>query len=249
MNASLIPFMRSNPSLVSQVSVSEPMMPCFDPYCTYPFGATCESCKLELGSRQRRQQVEPEARSNAWIENLSAPKINIDVAEQTFFDGTSKRSTVVTENKEQVREVCEEYEKLSELVYHASESETRSFETVAPYHFRGSLTETSGYPLSSRTDTTSTSCCSNQTTLSTALDPWLSTLFDHTLAGHVSGVDFVGGADEQNPTEDLCSLCFNPIGDPRDQHLLRCQYAHEEREREERAEWLLVRGAELRGRR
>lgn len=248
MDASLIPFMRSNPSLVSQASIPEPMMPCFDPYCTYPFGATCNACKLELDSRARKwHQAEQEAGSNDWIEDLSTSKSNIDPAEQLFFDGTSNRNTIAAENKEQCHKMHDD-----ESEYHGSESETRLLETMVPYHSRENLTSTSRYPPSTYTNNTSTSHSSrhsNQTNLSTTLNPWLSDLFDHTLAGHVFGVDFVGGAEEQNPTEDLCPLCFNPIGDPRDQHLLRCQYAHGERERGEKAESLLVRGAELRGRR
>ncbi|CAG8953461.1 hypothetical protein HYFRA_00010211 [Hymenoscyphus fraxineus] len=34
---------------------------------------------------------------------------------------------------------------------------------------------------------------------------------------------------------ELCPLCSNPIGDPKDQHLVKCQFAHDERDREERA--------------
>ncbi|KAH6679490.1 hypothetical protein B0J14DRAFT_686580 [Halenospora varia] len=69
----------------------------------------------------------------------------------------------------------------------------------------------------------------------TRLDNYVSDVFDHTLNGQVNGPNFNGGADAVNTRTDLCPLCYKPLGDPRDQHLLRCTYAHEEKVREEQA--------------
>lgn len=38
-----------------------------------------------------------------------------------------------------------------------------------------------------------------------------------------------------NRQNELCPLCSNPIGDPKDQHVVKCQFAHDERAREEAA--------------
>ncbi|RDL36575.1 uncharacterized protein BP5553_05927 [Venustampulla echinocandica] len=65
------------------------------------------------------------------------------------------------------------------------------------------------------------------------LDNWLTDIFNNTLEGHVNDEIFNGGANEENTTLDFCPLCYAPVGDPIDQHLLRCQYAHDEAERRE----------------
>ena len=70
------------------------------------------------------------------------------------------------------------------------------------------------------------------------LSPWLNTVFDHTLKGQLENIHFAGGADvEQDPDVDNCELCGRPLGDPTDQHYLKCKYAHEELERERSAQW------------
>lgn len=63
--------------------------------------------------------------------------------------------------------------------------------------------------------------------LSAFLEPWLLDLFDRTLEGQMEETTFVGGA-EDGPFEVLCSLCRSSVGD---QHVVRCQYAHDEQER------------------
>ncbi|KAE8453461.1 hypothetical protein EG329_010322 [Mollisiaceae sp. DMI_Dod_QoI] len=245
--ASMIPFMRSNLSLTSQNSLQEPMI-CSDEFCTYPFGPACESCSLALDMReQRRQHLDSEDGSNEWIEDLNTENPNIDAAEQFFFDGTSNKSTIATKDKEEHYVINADYnlDADSDL----EDSDNQSIKTVIPYRSNDDLAEIPRSPLSTCSETTSFSHSSQfsiQTSLSTSLDSWLSTLFDHTLAGQASAVVFVGGADKQDPTEDDCPLCFKPIGDPRDQHLLRCKYAHEEKGR---MDWLMRRGEELKRRR
>jgi hypothetical protein len=63
------------------------------------------------------------------------------------------------------------------------------------------------------------------------LDPWLSELFSNTLEAQLKGTHFIGGAEDENTTLDFCPICHAPLGDPEEQHLLRCQYAHEEQAR------------------
>lgn len=79
------------------------------------------------------------------------------------------------------------------------------------------------------------------------LDDWLEDNFVQDLAAKIQGRNFVGGADEVDviPTSVPCSYCNKPIGDERDQHVLKCENAHEE---QERLDWMLRRGEVLRGR-
>lgn len=241
---SLISQMSSNRSSISQASLPETMMCCLDEYCIYPFGSACESCALILKDRgeKKRQRSTTENESNISIAGLHYPEPGLENVEQLSFGGPSNS----TENKEDLV-IQDGHDAALDSGYHDPDS--KSIETIIPYS-ASPLTQASGYPYTDTTFTTQNSQTSGaETSISKSLEPWLSTLIDHTLAGHGSGNAFVGGAEEQDLTEDDCPLCFGPIGDPRDQHLLRCKYAHEEREREERMTWLLARGRELRGKR
>jgi len=67
-----------------------------------------------------------------------------------------------------------------------------------------------------------------------SLDEWLSELFSNTLQDQLKGTHFIGGAEIENSTLDFCPICYGPLGAPRDQHLLQCQYAHDEQVRMEK---------------
>lgn len=64
------------------------------------------------------------------------------------------------------------------------------------------------------------------------LEKWLEEIFSQTLTAQLENKIFIGGAEDLNP-ENPCPICFKPLGDERDQHFLRCKYAHEEFERQE----------------
>lgn len=66
--------------------------------------------------------------------------------------------------------------------------------------------------------------------LSAYLESWLADLFARTLDCQMEETTFVGGAEDA-PFEVLSSLCRSPVGDPIYQHVVRCQYAHDEQER------------------
>lgn len=70
----------------------------------------------------------------------------------------------------------------------------------------------------------STGACSAS---SEYLENWLDDLFSSTLAQQLKDEIFIGGT-ENVQVEDPCPICFKSIGEPRDQHLLRCAYARDE---------------------
>jgi hypothetical protein len=65
------------------------------------------------------------------------------------------------------------------------------------------------------------------------VDTWLDGIFVSTLSSQVRNSIFIGGAGDTFSEGDKCPLCGGEVGDIRDQHLLRCKFAHEERDREE----------------
>ncbi|KUJ23067.1 uncharacterized protein LY89DRAFT_713605 [Mollisia scopiformis] len=198
--STLVPHMCSENSLNSLL---EPIMCCSEEDCTYSFGPACESCTLILKIReQRRQNLSTDHHSNKH-----SPKFDVNATGQLFFDGTSNDTST---------KAAEDFN--ADLDSEFQISETRSFDAELPSSASSNL-QTFSYPYTDTTSTTQPN--STETSISQTLDPWLSTLFDHTLAGHISGTAFVGGAEEQNPTENACPLCSKPVGDPRDQHLLR----------------------------
>lgn len=60
-------------------------------------------------------------------------------------------------------------------------------------------------------------------------DEWISELLEHTM----SNKNFAGGADDigSEGSSLRCPVCAELLGDPLIQHLQRCIYAHEEKER------------------
>jgi hypothetical protein len=229
---------RLTPSRISPLPIPEPMICCLDKNCPNHFGPASECLLLNLREREYQQHLDPEDGSNEWIEDLSSPSPNIDITDQIFFDSISN-STVTKED-----------DLLTQDGYDADvDSETRSFDTISPYRSNDNLTSSSIYPSSTITSQTSQPPQPIlQTSSSQSLEPWLSTLYHKTPAGRMTGITFEGGAEEQNREEHDCPFCSMTIGDLTDQHLLRCRYAHEEREGEERMAWLLMRGRMLRGR-
>ncbi len=68
------------------------------------------------------------------------------------------------------------------------------------------------------------------------LSPWLNELFDNTLSQHRANKTFTGGAEETTPTRDPCPYCFKSLAlvvegkGMEELHVLKCKYAHEERD-------------------
>lgn len=197
---------------------------CLDEHWHHPFAPSSECLILKL--------KEPPGR----IEDLLSPKSNIHITEQPFLDEHSSN----TGSKEKD-------DATNQDGYSADiDSETQSFTPDQTYEDE---TYKNFSPISKCSQDISSLQplqLENQTPNPQALDTWLSTLFNNTLEGHTSGIPFEGGAEEQIPLEDDCPFCSQPLGDLRDQHLLKCEHAHKEREREERMTWLLARGQTLR---
>ncbi|KAG4416494.1 hypothetical protein IFR04_010350 [Cadophora malorum] len=233
---------------------------CSDPNCLYPFGPACTACSLAFDIKEEAKSRRPRPTETvaAWVEEV---KVNRDItvyAGQEFTGGADEgdydwdvddvetqaamEGDVDEDEDEDEGECVSEQSESDGDGYEADEEaeadfdETLSDRTQIGAHVRS---PTCTYPdSSSSSQTASISPVSPVDRVREPLSPWLNTVFDHTLKGQLENCHFAGGADvEQDPDVDNCELCGRPLGDPTDQHSLKCKYAHEELERERIAQW------------
>lgn len=210
-------------------SFSEPPV-CFDTDCSYPYGPACQRCIFALDLREQERSKISCGDRREWVEK-------IDV--QTHItEHEAQVSVGCTDEQEEELKLTSEEEKDDEeenLKLRGNGEQPTSPEQVPP-----SPPSNPEATLSSLSRTSFYSLVSSLTppahfTISARLEHWLSELFSNTLEQHVENNNFIGGAEDSNPTASNCPYCFKPLGDPRDQHLLRCRYAHEERSRLDRS--------------
>lgn len=213
--------------LVSEEHELEPPI-CNDTECTYPYGPACAICYFRIVIKQDKIDYDDHlSMVYHWVDDVNVQKYVTNARGETFVAGAEERD----ENDSELERDVESFptEALSGFlkspVVPASGSETQR--QVKPASIYGSSRSPSVLCSSLKSNIP-------HTQVKPQLSPRLKVLFANTLAGHVAGRDFVGGATDAGPINNPCPFCFQPIGDPRLQHFLRCKYAHEEKEREER---------------
>ncbi|KAH7397897.1 hypothetical protein BKA64DRAFT_673085 [Cadophora sp. MPI-SDFR-AT-0126] len=220
---------------------------CDDLDCLYPYGPACEACCIALDvkeeANQRRRPTETVA---AWVEEI---KVNRDItvyAGQDFTGGADAADHADTLAERQAAgEDDYDYVSVGDAVSELSEDDEGGCETdeEAEADFDDSRSDrtqfrtyvhspTCTYPNDSSGLRPASVSSASDVLVPATLSPWLNTVFDNTLKGQLENTHFAGGAnDEQDPDVDNCELCGRPLGDPTDQHYLKCKYAHEELER------------------
>ncbi|PVH84214.1 hypothetical protein DL98DRAFT_512611 [Cadophora sp. DSE1049] len=220
---------------------------CSDLNCLYPFGPACEACSLALDVKEEaKQRPRPTETVAAWVEEV---KVNRDItvyAGQEFTGGADAADHVVDVVERQAAvEHAYDFVSFGDVVSELSEDDEGGYEgdeeAEVEFDDAGSdrtqsrtyvRSPTCTYPGDSFGSRTASMSSVSLVQKPEALSPWLDTVFDNTLRGQLENSHFAGGADvEQDPDVENCELCGRPLGDPTDQHYLKCKYAHEELER------------------
>lgn len=202
---------------------------CYDDNCSFPFGPACAECSSAFDYHQMRTEaVDPDRRESkeALVKAVSfspGPHHSKGLKPSPSDTSGTHSEGISTRHTEQGLTSLSSGQTISgkDLV------STNSSQPEGEARLR----------LSRQTNRSTSSLCSlssfENNQLAESLDPWLSELFSNTLEGQLRSTHFIGGAEDENTTLDFCPICHAPLGDPRDQHLLRCQYAHEEQARME----------------
>jgi hypothetical protein len=232
---------------------------CFDEYCTFPMGNMCNACRLDRAVRKKRASKTVRVQqAKDSVEEINVQKYITNYSGEVFLGGADDRDELEEEDEQQEDLDSDEGEGERKENYGSEEEEDYHYESDETVHHNeldkddspvlsavvpklfASHWETGSNPssVSERTfpSTVVSSRLSVQSNLSTHLEPWISDLFDRTLEGQMEETIFVGGA-EDDPSEVICPLCRNSVGDSKYQHLIHCQYAHDEQERME-ALWM-----------
>ena len=228
---------------------------CFDEYCTFPIGDDiCNACRLDRAIRKKRVSKSKKVQqAKEWVEEINVQKFVTNYSGEVFLGGATDRDASVEEEKQdRTVEIEEDQGETNEYdgsdegdsYYYSDETVDRNelneedrpdLSDLVPKSF------TSAWDISPDRSSTAgetpsptevSSKLSVRSHLRAFLEPWLSDLFDRTLDGQMEETTFIGGA-EDDPLEVLCPLCRSPVGDPIYQHVVRCQYAHDEQERME----------------
>jgi hypothetical protein len=225
---------------------------CFNEYCTFPIGDMCNACRLDRAIRKKRISKSAKVQqAKEWVKEINVQKYITNYSGEVFVGGATDRDAFVEEEKqggivkiEKNKGEANEYDGsdeedsyyLPDETVHQNElneGDRPDLSDLVPKSFT-SVWDISPDRASTVEETPSRTEVSSKryvrSDLSVFLEPWLSDLFDRTLEGQMKETTFVGGA-EDDPFEVLCSLCRSPVGDPIYQHVVRCQYAHDERER------------------
>ena len=200
-------------------SYTEPRI-CYDDDCSYPFGPACSECIFAFDLAQaRKSNNHSKERIKGWIDETTADMEQVIDPSQNHIAGNN--------NKEEVHP--------TNISHLANASKYRSGEVFIKEDTTDLYTpNTTTYEspnAEERAANPSTPSSVQDKPPSNSLDDWLSELFSNTLERQLDDPSFIGGATDENKTLDFCPFCYKSLGDPRDQHLLRCQYAHEEQER------------------
>ncbi|KAE9380323.1 hypothetical protein N431DRAFT_539968 [Stipitochalara longipes BDJ] len=217
---------------------------CFDDYCTFPMGNICQACKLDRAVRKKRVSRSEKVRLiEEWVGEINVQKYIMNYSGQEFVGGADDQDVLEEEyrQEESVKPLIDEEDQSydadegddecssneTELPNDLDESNRPDFSDLIPVSFTSQWTT---HPNPSSTEVASRpSACFDK---DTHLESWISDIFDRTLDGQMEDTIFIGSA-EDNPSQVLCPLCRNPVGDPRDQHSIQCQFAHDEQERME----------------
>ena len=230
---------------------------CFDEYCTFPLGPMCQACALDRAVRKKRiSKTARVQQAKEWVEEINVQKYITNYSGEVFLGGALDRDAELEgmdldsdENEGQY------YQSDAEYQYHGSDEEDHSYVSeeddqhyesdeedgpdqsiiLIPESFTSDW-ETNPSPPSAAAKTSPSPVVSSRDSVrsdfSAYLEPWMSDLFDRTLEGQMEETIFLGGA-EDDPSQVICPLCRKILGDPTYQHLLRCQFAHDEQERME----------------
>jgi hypothetical protein len=227
---------------------------CFDEYCTFPMGDICSACRLNRAIRKKTvSKTAKLQQAKEWVEEINVQKFVTNYSGEVFLGGATDRDAFIEEKKphciveiEEGQGEANEYDGLDEEDSYYDSDETvhqnllieedrPDLSDLVPKSFT-SVWDTSPNRSSTVAGTPSPSEISSklsvQSDLSAFLEPWLSDLFDRTLDGQMEETTFIRGAEEDS-FEALCSVCRSPVGDPIYQHVVYCQYAHDEQERME----------------
>lgn len=211
----------------SRQSYIEPRI-CFDDDCSFPFGPACSECRFAFDLHQIRK-AEKRSREGitGWIDEEVPTEMetNIDLSQNRLIGNNSKEDIrpsdsphLTNASKHRSGEISDEDDNPNLSTPNTTKHE--SFESNEESTNRSSASSSSPASV-------------HDQPLPNSVDDWLSELFSKTLQGQLNGASFIGGATDENSTLDFCPFCSKSLGDPRDQHLLRCKYAHEEQERME----------------
>ncbi|KAL2069879.1 hypothetical protein VTL71DRAFT_14558 [Oculimacula yallundae] len=238
----------SSSSIHSIITANLPRI-CDDTECLYPFGPACIACSFSLDIKENsKRRPQPEERTDEWVEEMQINRHIVLHAGEEFTGGADEVDPLIVDNdsdsedSESSEEGSKVGEGVSETGYEAdSDCDLRSNSTISSLprlHTSQKLSSFHSIPsyISGSAFTTSAFSLSSNYTPNAEpdhLSPWLSTIFDHTLHGHVTNTRFAGGADiEQDfSTVEKCELCGRSIGEATHQHWLKCKFAHEELER------------------
>ncbi len=225
---------------------------CFDEYCIFPLGEICEACRLDRAIRKMSVSKSAKVQqAKEWVEEINVQKYVTNYSGEVFLGGATDRDAFVEEEKQYGIVEIEEnqgganeyggsdekdgYDDADKTVpqNELNEEGRPDLSDLVPKSFT-SVWDISPDRSSTAEETPSPTVVFSKryvrTDLSAILESWLSDLFDRTLNAQMEETTFVGGAEDE-PFEELCSLCRSPVGDPIYQHVVRCQYAHDEQER------------------
>jgi len=215
--------------LPSELGTEPPL--CDDIDCTYPFGSVCKVCYFRISIKEEEFNVRGYwKRVEEWIEDINLEKHPASFNRQTSVN-----------RADEIESNVDGYEaKTSNSIQHLSTPKQKTEPKTEEKQERFCPPPICTYAPSScplSIPTSSPRTLPLFTPIPHNISPWLNTLFDSNLAGHISGTGFVGGTTDKKGIDNPCPFCFQPSGDPRLQHFERRKYAHEEREREERVLW------------
>lgn len=176
---------------------------CFDTNCTYPYGATCDLCSAHIDlKRMNKKRNRTQERTQDW-------------AKTQAFDFQPGSANVPPWSH------IEPESAIPKTALHVDE---KRFAEQIVFHQTHRLNQ---------------DALADQTTLpdpppnkspNTPHDRLPGNL-DRAFVAGAQEQTYVRGLKQQGPNDEICQLCFTPIGQATDQHILRCQYAHEEQQK------------------
>ncbi len=227
---------------------------CDDPGCTYPFGPSCGLCTFDLDIKdQSKRRQQPEDLVKKWVEEVLINKHITEYAGIPFLgnanegklrDGSVIADVFEEEKRDEAEGHVNEGEETSEIDVKSS-CEPSSSGYDADIDACSSCTnpnpcipQQAANPLWTPSSNPSIFPSTAAPNLLERLGPWLTDIFERTLAGQLKNTPFVGDADKKG-TQNDCPFCGNPVGPPQLQHILNCQFAHDEKDEMEKfgREW------------
>jgi hypothetical protein len=215
-------------------------------------GNMCKACRLDRVVRKKRVRKHARVQlAREWVHEINVQKYITNYSGEVFFGGAVDHDEL-EENDGQEGSLDsddgeDEYEAVqscgsdeeddcyyADEIIQANEAEQEKYPGLCDLIPKSFGSDWDTHPkLSLNSERTSSltivsSRLSIRSDLSAQLEPWVSDIFDRTLEGQMEDTIFTGGAEDD---QTICPLCRNPIGDPKYQHLLQCQFAQDEQER------------------